>query len=391
MKKVLIVMTSLYNGGAEKSLVNLLNEMKSDKYEIDLLLFKRSGMFLEQLPSWVNVLETPRELKALYTPEILRKKSVSKILCRYVGTAVSQVLTSNSRERKGMRWKYFYSNQIEKLQGHYDVAFAYISGEILYYVSEKVEADKKIVWIHNDYREAKHPKRYDLPHLEKMDKIVSISDRCVDIIKEEFPHLSDRVLMIPNITSSSVVHNRAEEFYPSEYDEKKFKILSIGRLVPQKGFDIAIDAAKILKERGVKFCWYIVGEGEEREKLEKQIKENYVEDFVKLLGSKENPYPYIKNCDLFAQTSRYEGKSVVLDEAKILAKPILVTNYPTVADQIKKNIEGYIVELNAKGIADGIEILIKDFNMLNMFRENLSKKEYGNQEVVKYYYTLIEE
>lgn len=391
MKKILIVMTSLYNGGAEKSLVNLLNEMKPDKYQIDLLLFKRSGMFLQQVPSWVNVLETPESLKYLYTPEILLKKSVSKTICRYIGTVVSKVFTNNLRAAKGMRWKYFYSNQIDKLQEHYDVALAYISGEILYYVSEKVDADKKIVWVHNDYREAQHPKKYDLPHLKKMDNIVSISQRCVDILKEEFPELSQKVLMIPNITSSIVVHNRAGEFYPTEYDKKKFKILSIGRLFSQKGFDIAIDAAKLLKDRGMKFCWYIVGEGEEREMLEKQIKENHVQEFVKLLGSKENPYPYIKNCDLFAQTSRYEGKSVVLDEAKILAKPILVTDYPTVADQIEKNIEGHIVDLNAKSIADGIETLMKDSHMMNLFNENLSKREYGNQEIVKSYYTLIEE
>lgn len=391
MKKVLIVMTSLYNGGAERSLVNLLNEMDPDKYHIDLLLFKRSGMFLAQVPSWVNILETPEDLKALYTPEILSTKSVSKILSRYIGTAVSQLLTSNLRERKGMRWKYFYSHKIDKLQGHYDVALAYISGEILYYVSEKVEADKKLVWIHNDYREAQHPKKYDLPHLEKMDNILSISDSCVDILKKEFPQLEDKILMIPNITSSAVVHNRAREFYPNEYDEQKFKILSIGRFFPQKGFDIAIDAAKLLCDRGVDFSWYIIGEGEEREKIEKQIKENNVGNFVKLLGSKENPYPYIKNCDLFAQTSRYEGKSVVLDEAKILAKPILVTNYPTVADQIDKNIEGYIVDLNAKAVADGIELLMKESEMISIFNENLSKREYGNQEVVKSYYDLIDQ
>lgn len=390
MKKILIVMTSLYNGGAEKSLVNFLNEIEEGKYQIDLLLFKRSGMFLTQVPSWVNILETPEDLKALYMPQKLSNKNISKAICRYVGTAISKIFTCNSRAQRGMRWKYFYSRQIDKLPENYDIALGYISGEVLYYISEKVHAEKKVVWIHNDYRSAQHPKKYDLPHLEKMDRIVSISSNCVDILKEEFPHLADRVCMLPNITSSIVVHNQANKFYPREYKKNIFKILSIGRLFSQKGFDIAIDAAKLLKQEGYKFCWYIIGTGEEQEAFEKQIKDNDVVDSVKLLGSKENPYPYIKNCDLFAQTSRYEGKSVVLDEAKILAKTILVTAYPTVGDQIKKNLEGLVVPLNKEGVASGIKKLMNNEELSKSFSKYLMEHEYGNQDVIELYYELIE-
>lgn len=390
MKKILIVMTSLYNGGAERSLVNFLNEMEEGRFQIDLLLFKKSGMFMKQVPEWVNILDTPKDLQALYTPTEIRKNAFSKVVSRYIGTGISKLFTSNSREQRGMRWKYFYSREIDKLPTHYDVALAYISGEILYYVSEKVNATKKIVWIHNDYRSAQHPKKYDLPHLEKMDKIVSISDNCVDILKEEFPHLANRVYMLPNITSSIVVRNRAEEFYPTEYEKNTFKILSIGRLYSQKGFDIAIDAAKILKQNKYDFCWYIIGTGEEKEIFEKQIKENDVEDNVKLLGSRENPYPYIKNCDLFVQSSRYEGKSVVLDEAKIIGTTILSTNYPTVGDQLKNNEEGIIVDMSAEGLYSGIKYLIDYPDQRERLKNNLLQNEYGNQSEISKYISLIE-
>lgn len=289
-----------------------------------------------------------------------------------------------------MRWKYFYSHQINNLPGHYDVALAYISGEILYYVSEKVDASKKIVWIHSDYRSMKHPKKYDYPHLKQMDKIVSISKSCVDILEEEFPEFSSKMVVIPNITSSQLLKKMAMEIYPEEYHDNEKIILSIGRLTEVKGFDIAIKAAALLKKRNIRFKWFVIGSGELDQKLKKQIHQSQLDDEFILLGAKANPYPYIKNCTIFVQPSRHEGKSVVLDEAKILGKPILVTNYPTVSDQIQKDVEGYIVELNETSIADGIEKMITNSEMMKKFELNLSKKEYGNQDEIIQYYNLIE-
>ena len=132
MKKILVVMSTLYNGGAERSLVNFLNELPQDKYEIDLLLFKREGMFMKQLPSYVKVLDTPKELKQLYGSV---KKAGALMPVKVIGTAAATALTKNSREKRGFRWKYFYGPRIPQMKEKYDLAIAYISGEILYFLS----------------------------------------------------------------------------------------------------------------------------------------------------------------------------------------------------------------------------------------------------------------
>ena len=387
MKKILVVMSSLYNGGAERSLVNMLTELPPDKYEIDLLLLKRAGMFLKQIPSYVNVLDTPKDVKRLYSP--LSESGVAFPVV-VLGNVISRLLTSNSRECRGLRWKYFYGPMIKPLAKHYDVALAYISGEILYLVDEKVVADRKIVWIHNDYRSAMHPKKYDYPHLKNMDAIVSISDSCVQILLEEFPEFRDKIYKLENITSSLVIRKRSEEFIPEEFNTDVLKILSIGRLHEQKGFDIAISAAAKLKKMGIKFLWIVIGTGELHAELEKQIESEKLQDCFKLIGAKENPYPYIKNCDLFIQPSRYEGKSVVLDEAKIIGSTIIATAYPTISDQLIDGKEGMVVELSADGIVTGIQQLITHPEEHRRLKNYLLANEYGNQSEIKKYIELIE-
>lgn len=382
-KKILFVMMSLYNGGAEKSLVNLLNELPANKYDIDLLLFKKEGLYLSQVPQSVNIIDTPGKLHKLY---------VRGNIVRLIGTCVSRLLYGHSSMASAFRWKYFYSKHVDMLPGKYDVVLSYTSNEILYYADEKTVADKKIVWIHNDYVAAKHAKKYDYPHLKNMDAIVTISNKCEDILKEEFPEFKGKIYNIPNITSSIVLESHAKEFYPEEFNglADKIKILSIGRLHPQKGFDMAISAAAILKSGGLKFEWFVIGNGELESKLNKQIKREGVEDCFKLIGVRENPYPYIKNCDMVVQTSRFEGKSVVLDEAKILAKPIVATAYPTVKDQVIDGREGVICKMSPQGIAHGVNKLLKDKQLLRSIELYLSQHEFGNQQEVQKYIDLID-
>lgn len=386
MKKILFVMSSLHNGGAERSLVNLFEEMSPEKYEIDLLLFKKEGMFLSQVPDYVNIFDTPAALKKLYSPV---SKAGSMVGVKCIGDIVSKIRTKNVREKRVYRWNHFYGKHVSKLEKKYDVAVAYLSGEVLCYVDEKVDADKKIVWIHNDYRTAQHPKKLDYERFRRMDNIVSVSYGCVDILKEEFDDLKEKIVYLPNITSSKLLKKRADEFYPSEYNEGDNNLLSIGRLNSQKGFDLAINAAAIMKQSNIKFKWFIIGEGELKDNLENMIADNDVGDCVYLLGTRSNPYPYIKNCTILVQPSRYEGKSVVIDEAKILAAPIAVTDYPTVADQVTQGEEGIIMGMNPKNIADSLITMLENKAIRERLQMNLQKKDYGNQDVIKDYDTLF--
>ncbi len=387
MKRILFVIHSLGFGGAERSLVNLLNELPREKYEIDLLLFQRKGAFLAQLPEWVNVLDTPRELKALYGP---LNKSGLLALPKLLGKFGSKLVRRTYKERNAWRWRNVFRPLILHLVPHYDVAVAYTGVEIQYFVADCVTAEKKIVFIHNDYRAAGYSARDDEPYFAQMDAIATISPQCLEVLKEEFPQYKDKLYCVENITSAKVVRDRAMEFDPPEYCAKKLVLLSVGRLGFQKGFDIAVEAARILKDRGVPFQWYILGEGGLRQELQKQIDSHgLTEDFV-LLGVRSNPYPYIRSCDMLVQSSRYEGKSVVLDETKMLCKPIVATAYPTVADQVQDGAEGLVVPLSAEGIADGILCMAEDKELRESIVRYLQAHEYGNQDEVRKYIRLLE-
>ena len=386
MKRILFVMMSLQSGGAEKSLVNLLNEMNPQKYEIDLLLFRKTGTFLSQVPSYVHICNIPAEINKLYGN---MSQAGNLLGTKIIGTLAAKVHESTPGARAGYRWEHYYTKKIPMLTKQYDVAFAYITGETMFYTVEKVQANRKICFVHNDYKTANHPKKYDYRYFEKLDGIASISKLCCDVLEEEFPEFSDKIWCIENITSSAVIKKRAVEFVPKEITGTN-NILSVGRLMSQKGFDLAISAASILKKRNMDFHWYIVGDGELRKDLENQIENEGIQSEFTILGIKENPYPYIKACTIFAQTSRYEGKSVVLDEAKILAKPIVVTNYATVNDQIIDRREGIVVDMTPEGIANGIAELLGNKQLRKSLENYLSLHEYGNQREIEKYYKYIE-
>lgn len=387
MKKLLFVIYSMGYGGAEKSLVNLLNELPENTYEVDLLLFQKKGDFLMQLPSWVNVLDTPSDIERLYAS--LKKTGFSGY-DKVLGTICSRLARKTKKERAAFRWKYFYSRKIRNLEKNYDVAAAYSGSECMYFIRDKVHADKKLVWIHNDYHTAGYSKGDDLPYFADMDGIISVSRECVDVLKEEFPQYQERIYCIENITSSVVIRKRAELFVPEEYTKNRINLLSIGRLHPQKGFDLAIEAAEILKNRGINFCWFVIGEGSLRDNLKQQIQKHGVEEQFVLLGTRNNPYPYIKHCTFVAQTSRYEGKSVVLDETKILAKPIVATDYPTVRDQITEDKEGIIAEMTADGIADAIQRMLSEHDLRQSIANYLASNEYGNSDEIEKYRKVID-
>lgn len=386
MKKILFVIRSLEFGGAEKSLVNLLHELPEDACEVDLLLFKKKGDFLAQVPQWVRVLEIPEALEHLFAPI---QKAGKYMPVKLLGTACARLARKTRKQRMAFRWRHFYKKVIPGLSDNYDVAVAYVGTEVLYYVADCVQAEKKYVWIHNDYRTASYSKEDDMPYLEKMDGIVSVSPDCVEVLRQEFPQFADKLYYLQNITSSAVVKSLADSFIPEEY-AKACNILSVGRLSRQKGFDMAIEACSLLKQQKVDFCWYVIGTGDQEEKLKELIAQYDVADCFRLLGTRTNPYPYMKHCTFLAQPSRFEGKSVVLDEAKILATPILATAYPTVADQIQNGLEGHIVQMSPEAIARGVEDMISDSAMVEHIRQYLSAREYGNQQEAEKYRKLME-
>ena len=260
MRKILFVMPALYGGGAEKSLVNLLNLIDYKKYAVDLLLFKQEGLFLTQIPKEVRLLPLTASLRYAYKIDMGMFGSLSGFktgMLRLMGTVVCKVLY---KEKAGQqRWVKCYKHCLPNLEGNYDIAVGFLEGEASYYVIDKVNAEKKILWIHNDFNEIKKnedAKIYE-NYFQKADSVVSISDKCVQILKQNYPKLTNKFYCLPNLTSGSLLKKMSEEFEVPEYEKNKFNILSIGRLTRQKGYDFAIDAIK--KFRASKIFLGILG------------------------------------------------------------------------------------------------------------------------------------
>lgn len=379
-------------GGAEKALVSLLNSIDYSKYDIDLQLYNGKGFNLQFIPSNVNVLNPISENNEYYKRfKPLIKDQLSKgridVVLRRLLFGMASVFAKNDVEAKYYQWR-FVRKYIQNNPKKYDIAIGYLDGTPHYYVIDKVSADKKICWIHNDYSKMPTCKK-DYNYLKKADKVVTISPKCVEEVKHYFPKLRE-VDLAYNINSPTLINQLANMFYPEEYQDcNSFKILSIGRLCEQKAYHFAVKAAKILKEKGHDFQWFIIGDGELKEELLHLIKSENVNDCIHLLGLKENPYPYIKNCDLVVQCSIYEGKSIALDEAKILHRPIVCTDYNSARDQVIDQVEGLIVPISENGVAEGIEQLMSDSSIVLAIKENLSKEDYLQNEYLDKYESIF--
>ncbi len=386
-RKVLFVMSSMNNGGAERALINLLEVLPRERYDLYLYLLNPTGLFLGQVPKDVTVVPTSPTVADCFTSAKGRDTGLRRKLADLVSFAVSR----DAETRRGFRWDHFFSRWCESLPGTYDTAVAFINGQVLYFVDEKVDADRKLVFYHSDFRSARFSSEYESPRLGDMDGIYSISERCVEILKEEFPRFAGRMAYLPNISSADTIRRRAEEFIPEEYEYPGLKVLTVARLTHEKGVDIAIRAAAELKSRGVDFRWYELGayDDESMDKMRALVREVGAEDRFFLLGAKANPYPYIKGCDIVVQPSRYEGKSVFLDEAKILAKPIVATAYPTVHDQIHEG-EGIVVDVDHVALADGVQRLLESGDERRSLTKRLCALNFDNSEAVGEYCRAID-
>lgn len=390
-KKLLFIIPNLNSGGAEKALLSLLQTLDFDKYEVDLLLFKKEGIFLNQLPKEVHLLPEPQNYKYFDMPLVQAvTELISKLKFKIVFYRLAAIYIYKTEKVPTVReqkvWS-FMKNVLHNLDKDYDVAIGYLQKTANYFCIDKVKATKKIGFVHNDYRMLQLDKTIDEPYFKKFDSIVTISEVCESILKEEFPQFTNKISLMYNISSPKSIWKMAEA--KVDIDTSVSTIVTVGRLNDQKGLDIAIDACKILVDKGHQLKWYIIGEGNLRPNLEQQIAENNLQSNFILLGLKENPYPYVQQATIYAQPSRFEGKSIAIDEAKILHKPILVTNFPSAKDQIEHLVNGYVVEINSKAIADGLEELLENHSLRDQLTTNLQGENNGTEHEIEKLYQLF--
>lgn len=396
MKKVLISSFDMEVGGVERSLISMLNNFDYDNNEVDLMLYRHKGDFMKLLPNKHNLLDEIPEYSSFRKSiaDIIKEKkyilATTRILANLNSKIIGKVkkISEVGYYQMQLMWKYALPF-LPKLDKEYDVAISYLWPH--YFVAEKVNAKRKIAWIHTDYSTIETDIDMDLKMWNKFDYIISISEECTKAFLVKYPTLRDKIVLIENITSPQFIIDMSNEKVDDDISKVKgFKIVSTGRLCYQKAFDNAVKALKLLHDRGLtNIKWYVVGYGGDEEMIRKLIKENNLEESFILLGKKINPYPYMKACDLYVQPSRYEGKAVTVTEARVLGKPTLITNYPTAKSQLIDGFDGNICDLSIEGIVDGIERLYKDKSLRDKLSYNCKSVDYSNSFELKKLYQLF--
>lgn len=388
MKSILFHIGSFQAGGAEKSLVSLLNLLPKDDYNIDVIVFNNSGIFSSHVPDNVTVRVAPYPYRFLsISPRNIREYlnyPLKYLLIKLLGLIYSKCNKELSLHQA--LWK-IWRKYIPVYDRKYDVAVSYLEGLTNYFVIDKVVAEKKILWIHNEYNKLRYNVKFDFEYFSKADTVVTISDVCKRDLLKSFPELMTKFQILENISDSKAIQQKSQISINDEIFNscKGLKILSVGRLTPQKNYQLALKAAKILLNKQIDFNWFIIGEGNLRHELEKLAKDLSVDGVVHFIGLKENPYPYMQQADIIAMSSLFEGKSIVIDEAKILCKPIVSVNYPTVNDNIENLETGIITDMTPESFAEGIFNLYKDSNLRLRLIENLRMLANNNiKEIVNY-------
>jgi glycosyltransferase involved in cell wall biosynthesis len=269
------------------------------------------------------------------------------------------MMTKENHPYKNLVWR-LMSDSAERLEQHYDLAVAFLEGGSSYYVADHVNADKKVTYIHVDYQQAGYTKELDRACYEKFDHLFMVSKEVQEKFLEVYPDLRERTSIFYNIIDHEMILQKAieDDGFLDAYDGTR--LLTVGRLHYQKGYDIAIQAMQILKKRGVRARWYVLGDGALRDKLQEQIREADLEEDFILMGAVSNPYPYYEQCDIYVHATRYEGKSIAVQEAIILGCPVIASNCVGNRETVDDGVNGILCDLSPQGIADAIEDLIMD-------------------------------
>ena len=393
-KNILFLIDSLVCAGAEKSLITLLSLMDFEKYNIDLQLFAYGRPLEQFIPKEVNLLKPFKYTN--FTQLGLRKSLITSIRNRNFKMLSARIKYSlalrkeNSGNIKKARlyWENI-SEVIEKNPKQYDIAISYAQGVPTFYTIDKVDAYKKFAWVNVTYRLQGEERQFQKRYYDRYDKIIAVSDSAKDIFLENFNEYKNKTEVIYDINDYKMINNLSsmDKGYDDDFDG--IRILTIGRLAAQKGYDIALDACKRLNNKKINFRWYVLGVGPLESEIKNFIEENNLNDRFKLLGVRANPYPFIRNCDIYVQTSKFEGFGLAIAEARILNKLVVTTEFDSVYNQMVQRKNGLVVGMDGESVCNGILELLENKKLSKDILEYLKNEKKGNLEEVKKIYELI--
>ncbi|MEH7076818.1 glycosyltransferase [Neobacillus drentensis] len=385
-KKVLFVNGHLMVGGVENSLINVLKGIDFNYYEVDLILFEGLGDYAKEVPKEVNIIYF--DLSKAYGPII---QSILASIRKRNWFAVCLRLIFLLEKIIGVKALTF-AKPLFNLHKNYDCAIAYRIGFCTDFVGYIINSKKKITWWHHgsyDYSE-NETKRW-MKVYKKFNKIIAVSDSSKELLINNIHGIHNKVLTIPNIINVDEIRDKSIEGI--SYDIKfnhNLTLVSVGRLSPEKGMINCVHACKKLVDNGYFVKWYLIGEGTQRRKMERYIKEYHLENHLFLLGAISNPYPYIKNAYIYVHPSIVESLSISVLEALALNTPVIVAKSMGPMEFIRHEVNGLLVDPTPEGLYKGIVSLIEDEKLYNLLKKEKSDvlKNYSPEVIMKKIYDL---
>lgn len=383
-KKIIFMIINMNVGGTEKALLNMISEIPKDKYDITILMLEEFGGFLGSIPSEVyveylkgyeyikDVLNNPPHITALI---YLKQGKIVKSFNVITAHLVSKIMKDRSKFFKYILRGYPVINN------KYDIAVAYAGPMdfISYFVVNKIEAKKKLQWIHFDVTKIGFHQNFASKLYKKFDKIFVVSNEGKNKLIKMVPNLKEKTEVFSNIVSSELIHSQAKKGNGFNDNFNGLRILTVGRLTGEKGQDLAIRVLARLVDDGYKVKWYCLGEGNSREKYEKLVEQLKIKDKFIFLGADPNPYPYIEQCNIYVQPSRHEGYCITLAEARCLHKPIITTDFTGAKEQIKDGETGWIIGFDENEMYNALVKLVNCDDLRKKFSDNLAKENFDFQ------------
>lgn len=373
--KILFMINTMNLGGTEKSLISLLSVMSRDKHDVTILMLEKYGELQYFIPKWVKVeyLNGYSSIKNIISKP--PHKTIIEFLKRGRLIKVLKIFNTYVKYKISKNFDCFYFEVLKKHKTieEYDIAIAYAGpfDFISYFIVKKINAKIKVQWIHFDVSKVLSLATFGNKYYQYFDKIFCVSENAKVVFDDMFPNFCDKTSVFKNIVSKSNLEKSASigETFSDGYDG--LKILTLGRLSEEKGQQMIPSIVHRLKKDKIKFKWYLIGDGKLKDNLLSQIKELDLRNDLIVLGSKINPYRFVKDCDIYVQTSFHEGYCLTVHEAKILNKPAVITNVASADNLILNGEDGLIVEINEEAIYTGVKKLITDTKLRMLLSRNL--------------------
>lgn len=390
MKKLLFVINTLGQAGAETALINLLRRIDPGRCQVSLYVLMGQGEMKSELPNHVRLLnrtfcDSPvlsgpgRRLMARRVIEAaFRRGTVFRLLPYLIRNFFAMAAMKRIQVDK-LLWR-LLSDGGERFQEQYDLAVAYLEGGSAYYVADHVNAAKKAAFVHVDYEQAGYNRRLDKDCYLHFDRVFAVSGEVKNSFDRAYPECAGKCSVFHNLLDVEEIRRKAS--LPGGFgdDYQGIRILTVGRLTAQKAYDTALEAMSLLKERGEQARWYVLGEGNQRGLLEEKRKRLGLEEDFLLPGAVKNPYPYFVQADIYVHATRFEGKSIAIQEAQILGKPVLVSDCSGNREQVTAEVDGLFCDLTPESICEGIQRLIQDRELRDRLGMAAAERSFGDEE-----------